>query len=194
MLKIKWKFVQFRSKKLSTNWSTSAIGVGPNCPQPSCVRTGRTSILHRSQCARGLWGTGFCSFKFAKNARRHVVQAGFSRFFFFFRMEISGMMCLTCWEWLERYHISVSVLQGDVKKAGCHCESFPRGNTSTLQPTANISWGASQVETYLPTTRQKASPRISQREGSSVSTPSGGTQWPRPASHYRRCDGFTTSL
>lgn len=38
---------------------------------------------------------------------------------------------------------------------------------------------ASQVEMYLPTTRQKASPRISQREGSRVSTPSGRTQCPR---------------
>lgn len=76
-----------------------------------------------------------------------------------------------------------------------------RGNTTTL--TAN-SQGVSQRPKLRripprPFTGwclhgRKASPRISQREGSSVSTPSGGTQCPRPASHYRRCDGFTTSL
>ncbi len=122
-------------------------------------------------------------------------------------MEISGMMCLTCWEWLDQgidvflilpelgdaahkqsYHITISAWRWCMWKKRCFCRLslwILAGETSTLWPTANISFSIPSWDVSPHDPSLEASPRISQREGSSVSTPLG-----EPSVHGQppRCD------
>ena len=95
-IKIKWKFVEFRSKKLSTNWSNKCIGVGPNRLESELVQPAFCTEVNALEGCEEL--------DFAASNLPKTPGGMWSRlvFTFFFSMEISGMMCLTCWEWLEQ--------------------------------------------------------------------------------------------